>query len=206
MNEKPIVFSPTMVKAILDGGKTQTRRFIKKQPPYWIRSMNWIETGDADIKCPYEIGDILWVKEDHAFCDREILGYDVDEPCHVVYKSDQKVVYHDVNGHRYLDANLISDSIRKWRHAMYMPKWASRIRLKINNLRAERVQDISPEDCISEGIYETNDGAYTFPESGFRALSPVDSFKWLWNGVHLKADRKWDDNPWVWVVEFEVEK
>lgn len=78
--------------------------------------------------------------------------------------------------------------------------------IRITDLRAERVQSISSNDCIAEGIFETINGGFTFPGSGFIGLTPVDAFKWLWGGIYFKEGRRWDDNPWVWVVEFQVEK
>ena len=213
MAEKPILFSGEMIRAILDGRKTQTRRVIKDKTFYFgdfavqLQRMSKndmsLVTGNDFIKCPYgQVGDFLWVRETWACIGAEHVKPSKIAPGYSVnYKADN-----DPENWR----------VEKWRPSIFMPRWASRITLKITNVRVERVQDISQDDAKAEGIarnwlgadcppeYENEWMNYTpNDEEGFPCYSPTESFQTLWDSINEKRGFGWDVNPWVWVVEFE---
>ena len=199
--ERPIIFSTEMVRAILDGRKTQTRRAIKPQPkdanqrydlPEWeLWGGGYPEHGKR-VRCPYgQPGDRLWVRETWAVAPLAIhyrAGNDFksfpDEPRLYDYASTQG-----------------------WRPSIFMPRWASRITLEVIDVRVERVQDISDADALAEGIYRYSDHAawtYTWnhdmpPHYYGKA---VFAFRALWDSINSRRGYGWDINPWVWVVEW----
>lgn len=183
MSERQIIFSTPMVKAILDGRKTQTRRVVKPQAekynsvllkPYIIYPCdNIYEFGDfcEPIKCPYgQPGDVLWVRETWTEIENRIL-----------YKSD---LYNESCGELTI----------KWKPSIHMPRKYARIFLEVTNIRVERVQDITNDDAKAEGIIR--------PDELYIAQFPA-----LWNSINDKRGFGWSVNPWVWVVEFKrIEK
>ena len=196
---KPILFSGEMVRAILDGRKTQTRRVIKPQPAFVA---NYYESGkkrtawsggSSDpklLKCPYgQTGDLLWVREtwaSHKYMDDT-------KPSDFTAGAQMLPVWYRAD-------NVQSDERGNWRPSIFMPRWASRITLRVAGVSVDRVQDMSDEDCINEGMwmYSPNN-AGPAPE----ILSRGD-FAELWDSINAKRGYAWDSNPWVWVVEFEV--
>jgi uncharacterized protein YhfF len=188
VKERPILFSGEMVRAILAGRKTQTRRVVKSQPSAefmpvigeYHRTMVDGRTGecfpskqiyfgasdgDEDFPSPYgRLGDRLWVRETFSTSD-----------CHhgqVVYRADGE--------------NNLSDMT--WKPSIFMPRSASRITLAIMAVRVERLKDISNEDCFAEGLPpETTKGNRTWYGDLWESINGVGS---------------WDKNPWVWVIEF----
>jgi hypothetical protein len=177
--EKPILFSTLMVQAILEGRKTQTRRVIKcdfyveNDPPLTAYIPDYItgEPQPVKLPCPYgQIGDRLWVRETFVYHHTGQLFYKTDIPvlCHKNWK---------------------------WKPSIFMPRTASRITLEITDIRIERLQDISEEDCLSEGInYQGN------------AYDTIGAFSDLWDSINAKK-HPWQSNPWVWVIEFKrIEK
>ena len=182
MKERPIIFSGEMVRAILDGRKTQTRRVIKPQPDHIHTFQKGIllpQIGDKEIRCPYgQPGDRLWVRETWAK-NNPVL--------------DAKVCYR---------ADLMSPDLGKpWKPSIYMPRWASRITLEIVNVRVERVQEITEADVIAEGI-----GAFTLARGVLSDAPPDPRWKFieLWNSINANRGYGWEINPWVWVIEFKV--
>lgn len=184
MKERPILFSGEMVRAILDGRKTQTRRVIKPQPP------ESVSEGYTTYFCPYGIpGDRLWVRE--TFAPR----LDVDPITelararhYAMYKADGGDPHDPMHWHPY----------DKWIPSIFMPRWASRITLEITNVRVERVQDISVSECRAEGI----------PQASFSSQTDRDAqvhgeFMQLWDSINAKRGYSWESNPWVWVIEFK---
>ena len=178
MKERPILFSAPMVRAIIEGRKTQTRRVIKPQP-LWIGEPNVpFKTNDANpkgiIKCPYgRTGDRLWVREPHC----HLCGDDT-----FCFPSDGFIYC--------MDCNL--------RPAMFLPRSASRIMLEITGVRVERVRDIKPCDAIAEGITPTY-----YNSLDCATENPCNLFRSLWNSINAKRGFGWDVNPWVWVIEFK---
>ncbi len=213
MKSRPIIFKPEMVRAILDGRKTQTRRVVKPQPKLihgyvlhednlYLQAERIFRNFTPGIKCPYGMfGDQLWVREKFWWDDS------VFTQPHYAADGDP-----DVNARH--DAGLLTKRL-----SIYMPHKFSRIDLKIINIHVERLQDISESDCYSEGIDEEGEvsgiaqnildnlgvvpgATHDIPDS-----SPAKAeFKNLWDSINGKANYSWDDNPWVWVVEFEVLK
>lgn len=223
IKERPILFSGPMVRAILDGRKTQTRRVIKGPYSDWEK---FDFTGDFEsdsgrcfqfdagrvfchMLCPYgQPGDRLWVREvawyrpgDDRVCftDGDIMakgwGY-------VGYKSSQP----------YVDGELKAFGWKK-RPSIHMPRWASRITLEVVNVRVQRLQDISNEDAIAEGVRPvTKDEKvwkYCVYDRGDMSSvpwadmprDPVSAFQ-AYLKTHGHMD--WDANPWVWVVDFKT--
>jgi hypothetical protein len=202
---KPIIFSTLMVQAILDGRKTQTRRVInpsRKQINFMgdmdIRSLvrpdesteEWLQLRSENgspvtcIKVPYQLGDILWVRETWAEVSSGIIEY----------KATYKEPY---TGSAEIDH--IGNKI-KWRPSIHMPREAARIFLRVKNVRVERLRDITEEDARDEGIllsYGASDKRVC------RFQNYRDAFRALWDDLNKKRGYGWNMNPWVWVVEFE---
>jgi len=203
--EKPILFTGPMVRAIIEGKKTQTRRVIKMQPPVGRYQLyragqglvNWILIGDdgqfvnsADqpvFRKPYEMNDRLWVRETWR------PESDMTESAAIYYKAD---------GFRKLtpeskDKLLLKPNDRDglWRPSIFMPRWASRITLEITGVRVERVQEIGGEDAIREGVDRTNTSIYGYA---------IQRYQKLWDSINKKRGYGWDLNPWVWAIEFKV--
>lgn len=204
MTEHPILFSVEMVRAILDGRKTQTRRVIKKQPRISCELATVLADGTAvfdeahgyDVhkyKCPYGApGDTLWVRETWA----TVKTYDNLNPSKIPrgsagrwpsvwYAADPgEAGLYSLRKHNY-------QFLGKTRPSIFLPRWASRTNLLVKNIRVERVQDITYLDAIAEGMDKD------WPEKSYRDL---------WDKLNAKRGYGWDVNPWVWVIEFEVMK
>jgi hypothetical protein len=184
--ERPILFTTPMVQSILDGRKTQTRRVMKIQPDgRGTRCTNvyFEDWHGRELKCPYgKIGDVLWVRETWSKTDSG----------HIIYRATNK------------GFNPI------WKPSIFMPKEACRIRLEITNIRVERLQDISEEDAIAEGIgagFQMNAGwpDYQHIKNGVCSLTQDTaemSYASLWESIN--GNGSWSKNPWVWVIEFRI--
>lgn len=224
--EKPILFSTEMVRAILEGRKTQTRRIIKwpKTPDWhdWDYEPNRLEgktrkdfwphfrhvSADKDkygaVKCPYgSVEDQLWIREKwNYFNNVGDCGIGCEYGC-----KHGKYVY---------AATGDWDNDTKWKPSIHMPKNACRLRLAVTDIRVERLDEISAEDAIAEGFAKvTKDGGrtwkYGIPEKdGYPGpagwvwqeweVDPVKAYKKLWESIN--GEESWNGNPWVWVVEF----
>ena len=217
MRKRPIIMGYESVRAILEERKTQSRRVIKPQPKF-IDSLNVpFKTDDANpkgiINCPYgKVGDRLWVRETWGVgCRPDPNSGWVDG---IEYKADESYL-DDIES---LPLRVIDDQdLEKyqrdgWNSPIFMPRWASRITLEITDIRVERVQDITEEDAILEGIsrdfaYECNGWvpSYTDPDSGGYA-DYIAAYRTLWDYLNAKRGYPWESNPWVWVVSFKVVK
>lgn len=177
--ERPILFSAPMVRALLDGGKTQTRRIMKPQPrrvdggvpfgdaPAWAHA----EPGSAVMRCPYgQRGDRLWVRETH-----------MDLGACFLYRADANAE----------QERAIVAPGQRWKPAIHMPRVACRLTLVVTGVRVERLQDISRGDAMAEGC--------PFPNMA-RGDDPRVWYEDLW--CDLNGADSWRTNPWVWVVEF----
>ena len=187
MTERPILFSGPMVRAILDGRKTQTRRAIRPQPEWirqWlnpaVRSMKWKGTvwnPATSAWGPYRFTDRLWVKETFTAC--------AGKP---FYRAD---------GQMHADW--------KWRPSIFMPRKYSRIDLEIMDLRVERIREITEPDAKAEGC---SDCPYLMPGEAVRFLGcenfALMRFRNLWDDLNAGRGYGWVENPAVWVVEFKV--
>jgi hypothetical protein len=200
MKERPILFSGDMVRAILDGRKTQTRRPIKYHDIYGntehdIEStrmtafdceLRFHTDNVAEIKCPFgQPGDRLWVRETWVSHDDEYF-----------YAADcgHDVVMTDDNG-------FPLDKI-KWRPSIHMPREASRILLEIDEIRVERVQGITEEDAKAEGIAFDGMAKCYKPFSLISTQNARCGFKVIWDFVYSGKGLGSETNPWVWVVKF----
>lgn len=193
MAERPILFSGPMVRAILSGTKTQTRRVLKPQPYFDNRGLLWWEwsrsAGSASIDpvgqpsdewlkhCPYGApGDVLWVREQFSYehgCGKDA----IDCPCW--YWADGNPDYGDWT---------------RPKPSIHMPRWASRLSLRIKAVRVERLQEITELDAIAEGVTDWMIGP----------TSARQDYRKLWESINGAGS--WAANPFVWVIEFEVMK
>lgn len=190
MNEKPILFSGEMVRAILDGRKVMTRRVMKPQPNLadgkwrfngrtWEKHLGYPIGHDVPLSPYGRPGDLLWVRETwgvgmpyHHWKPSQI-----PQSAHIEYRATSKV----------------ADTFHAWKPSIFMPRWASRLTLRVTAVKVERVQDITTGDAIMEGC----------PADMWDGGQPLDWFSVLWDSVNSKRGYSWDSNPWVWVVEFE---
>lgn len=203
MKEHPILFSSAMVRAILDGRKTQTRRVVKKQPHgagAWVQQLaHWMFPHICPyikIQCPYgEVGDRLYVRESARVLEvrggsREItIEYQAD-------KTVAAVKYPARLSPAPLGKRLANGTYRE----------ACRIVLEITGVRVERLQAITRDDAKAEGITEHLTeflpGAYTEEAKDlWRNRTSVENFSYLWESIN--GPGSWDADPWVWVVEFK---
>jgi len=223
MKEHPILFSTPMVQAILEGRKTQTRRIMKPQPvlhndviklPIGLEAHSaelkaWKKKGYTHIgnKAPMEgylfrpikkeVGDQLWVRE--TWCEWEFgkkYGYKADGfiERYGAWERDMTNSFHDV------------ERVEKWKPSLFMPREASRIQLELSDIRAERIQDISEEDALAEGVaFKDYPGGRYYQTYGedeiFDEASARDSFEMLWASINNYDT--WEFNYWVWVYEFK---
>lgn len=213
MSERPIIFSAPMVRAILDGRKTQTRRVMNPQPvpdphatgKHWwecaaVRSMVEVEDWMQDPRdpsqcyffCPYgRPSDRLWVREAWRCHGGREYEYQRNRNA-VIYRADD-------------DGSTRYDRTHDWRNALFMPRWASRLLLEVVSVRVERVQEITPHDVIDEG-FDDPSWWREFRNSDGRELIREDSaliaFEDTWNDLNAKRGYGWASNPWVWVIEF----
>ncbi|MBP3406742.1 MAG: hypothetical protein J6N18_11615 [Kiritimatiellae bacterium] len=213
MTERPILFNTEMVRAILDGRKTQTRRIIKPQPtnPRW-NNIGWVGWDDGhgyQMKAPCNPGDILWVRETWVFDSGD---EDYGTGC-FMYKADMPI-HIDAKDTAHGDDVDITSEDYKWHPSIHMPKEAARIFLRVKDVRVERLQDITVLDAINEGCCGTIcDHADANPELGCTDCyntgwleRPETEFALLWDTTVKKADLPvygWEANPWVWVIKFE---
>jgi len=201
MREHPILFSAEMVKAILDGRKTQTRRVIKNIPDdarliYACGTFSLEIDGEFQrlAQCPYGyIGDRLWVRETFKYTDFDLRDAGkLPHRCEVEYK---------LNGIRkWVTATtdtqiLIPD---QWRPSIFMPRWASRITLEITDIRVHKVDEITEQDAIAEG-FKADDFA---PQ----CITARCRFAQTWDGINEKRGYGWKPNLWVWAITFKVVK
>ena len=188
---KPILFNTEMVRAILEGRKTVTRRIVKPQPTYSPRDgfsykgraygtdlPPTVKGAGYNLRCaaPYKVGDVLYVRETwnwyRAIDNKKMFIYRAD------YGEEHKKGY--------------------WKPSIHMPKAAARIFLKVTNVRVERLQDMTKEDALKEGIN---------PKLCVNLAHALGKFKTLWNYTINKDQKEsysWEANPYVWVIEFEV--
>lgn len=214
MTDRPVLFSAPMVRAIVDGRKTQTRRAVKGNPVHvlpFIGSDNLpthdfglcLEYGrviDKHIKCPYgQTGDRLWVREScHADYNNTSDGITLAK-----YSADgSQVLYSGPETDDEGDQDYDGSCAHWWYSkdscpSIHMPRWASRITLEITGVRVERLQEISEADCVAEGCYAKHVG---HPDDIGDYLPPKTQYQQLWN--HINGPESWAANPWVWVIEF----
>jgi len=212
VTDRPILFRPEMVRAILDGRKTQTRRKMKVQPhPDSIVTVehyhqtvidrhgdmqpgpeifgaHWND-GEQGLRCPYgQPGDTLWVRE--SFAVQPELWADNHGPQPIHYTADQVIGFAGKPDLRQIEDYRSKPSI-------HMPRWASRITLRITNIRVERLQDISEDDAKAEDAKPLDYAAHHVAAGCGARIA----FEQLWTTIN--GPGAWEANPWVWVVGFE---
>lgn len=197
MTDRPILFSMLMVRAILDGRKTQTRRVLKPQPDpnqpiagaefvtlgdepgRWCWLNGWDGSIFGTFSIPYAIGDRLWVRETWTF------GADIErDDGFVVYRAD----------------GTPKHPRGRWRSPRFMPGWASRLTLIVADVRVQRVQDISEADAIAEGA----EPVLVPPDGG--SCPHLEGFRDLWDSLNAARGYGWDENPWVVAITFTAEQ
>ena len=221
MKEYPILFSTQMVRAILDGTKTQTRRPIPVMPKenqsihhieeidkycFVTKHENGKVSGISEyFRRPYNVGDRLWVRETYRPIDGQ-----TGELISVDYKADPPEKWERLG-------DVVGTPV-KWRPSIHMPRSASRLTLAITDIRAEPLPDISDEDAIREGIYrsveivEPCESKYPISTDwdGYEAMLPPGvarcDFARMWRSIYPNGPKSWDMAPWVWVIDFEVVK
>jgi hypothetical protein len=215
LREKPILMSASMVRALLAGTKSQTRRIVKPQPSEDFGALEcgyyhptvidkrgeeqpgpetfgaWTRDGEYGWRCPHgQPGTKLWVREAHWWFEDErdpVTGYFPPKLTvdDVVFRADG------------------DDGRKVWRPSIHMPRWASRITLEVTGVRVERLQDISEADAVAEGLQRTPDGfAWHVEDEMHRASDPRESYWSLWQAINGAGSV--EANPWVWCVEFRV--
>lgn len=218
MTDRPILFSGPMVRALLDGRKTQTRRIVKPMPKWAARfpickpdgmvadHEIWWWDGEFDRvgvaqASPYGgPGDRLWVKETHAIVPRT--AYAMSDGVQQTLKPD------DTHDAAVYAAGWERSKPGRWRPSIHMPRWASRLTLTITDVRVERLQNISEVDARAEGISiqapPDRDGGRHFGVDGMQIdeMTAARAYQALWNKIN--GPDSWAANPWVWVVTFEV--
>lgn len=214
MKERPILFSGPMVRAILEGRKTQTRRIVKPQPFPWKMEIHRGELFVLDggwrpfCKIPYGCpGDRLWVRETWGLMNPRDTTDWLSDSIVGIPKSEileDYVLEHAANWQ-------LPHESAYWRPSIHMPRWASRITLEIESVRVERLQEITASDAIAEGIrvqkgkgmIDGEDCYMMTTNSGYMRgpLGAIQAYKDLWQSIN--GPGSWAANPWVWVVQFK---
>lgn len=224
--ERPILFSAPMVRAILSGQKTVTRRALKVQPHidasgnFCVGGANYgqdiygkpVTKHFVSSNCPHgKPGDRLWVREtwgviSHDFDEHgNMINWNPDRPAspiremrfgcgyysgHVIYRADGEAAWAG-------DDDGGGDDRSAWKPSIHMPRIASRVLLEITDVRVERLQDISEEQALAEGVMSCKQDI----DPDGNDYSPQELFPGLWTMIN--GDGSWQSNPWVWVVEFK---
>lgn len=220
MSEKPIIMTGESVRAILNGRKSMTRRVIKPQPrqldvgfwywqpttamrvwvddhksPWWRHSL---DAGDG----PYHAGQRLWVREtwaifassyDYEYGWEGVGIVDCGIPKTKPASRTYKVIY-AADGYP-------AEEGEHWKPSIFMPRWASRITLEIVSVRVERVQDISEEDAMAEGVWTASPDMIAAGERGMN-LNHIGAYRQLWDSINAARGFGWESNPFVWVLAF----
>lgn len=226
MKERPILFSGPMVRAILEGRKTQTRRLVKPQPTivdadnaehawwsyadghegvgWYVADSEYLDEGSEIRRCPYgRPGDRLWVKETWTAERRDNMPE--DQRILVAYRASCDGDSFDLVEP---DGSIARARVVRWKPSIFMPREFSRITLEVTGVGVERLQSITEEDARAEGVESIFE---RFPTMGREQLLPSGivcadephraSFEFLWDELN-ETRAPWASNPWVWVVDF----
>ncbi|OSN39512.1 hypothetical protein [Pseudomonas syringae] len=216
IKERPILFNAPMVRAILSGQKTVTRRAIKF--PFTDKGFgcelagNEIGPDEVRNNCPYGVpGQRLWVREtwgviSHDFDEHgNMVDWKPDRPAfpiremrfgkgyysgHVIYRADGEAAWAG-------DDDGGGDDRSAWKPSIHMPRIASRLLLEVTDVRLERLQDLSEDQALVEGVMSCKQDI----DPDGNDYSPQELFAVLWTMIN--GDGSWQSNPWVWVVEFK---
>jgi hypothetical protein len=218
MTERPILFAAPMVRALLAGTKTQTRRIMARQKQYdftdytlfgqqgyddgeWIaieHAPDWPDGKEDQCRCPYarRRGDRLWVREN---------GWERPERTHKMMKDGAdtwRPFYYDADGISEQEAADFKAWGFKRRPSIHMPRWACRIHLEVTELRVQRLQEISEVDAIAEGLSQGVGAWWNAGDEHIASPTPKGAYAQLWNAIH--GSSSWATNPWVWALHFSV--
>lgn len=223
MKEHPILFNTEMVHAILEEQKTQTRRIVNQVRGFEYYdicspcatadsfSIWWhgkYETVGVRQECPFgKVGDHLWVRETWQHSNHPYGP--LDKSCDIFYREEYFDDPHGMDGEKSPEGKY-----RFWKPSIHMPRWASRITLEITGVRVQRLQNISNEDSIAEGIERIGGMTSCTPWRNYRigqkgemsmhCSSATRAYMTLWESINGAGS--WDVNPWVWVIEFKAVK
>ncbi|HDT4077006.1 TPA: hypothetical protein QHR19_005020 [Klebsiella pneumoniae] len=221
MTERGMIFNAEMVRAILDGRKTQTRRIMKIQPEhsgFGLRRVIDSKNGSDDGKyfwslsdacglkirsksftCPFgSVGDRIWVREAFRVHSR------ATEVATLVYKASERNSWTEQTNRVPVSVCNKPATPEKWTPSLHMPRWASRLLLEITDVRVERLNAISEEDARAEGIIDggcLNCGEPVPCGCANPEPDATDAFAYLWQSIY--GSDSWNANPWVWVIEFK---
>lgn len=220
MTDRPILFSGPMVRALLDGRKTQTRRMMKPQPAgissaTRFMSASWEIVPESsrcsvDFKAPaYRPGDHLWVREAwrtwtsvDKFSPANLRGGAPDclglSPASIWYEATPNV---DVG------AGPLESEVGRLRAGMHMPRWASRLTLTVTDVRVQRLQEINGADAEAEGVFR-HVAEYSLDKvfRGERAATAIAYYRELWDKLNADRGYGWETNPWIVAITFTVER
>jgi len=204
MRERGIILNAEMVRAVMEGRKTQTGRIMKDQPEvipqesefgdpgFWIpwnEGETMVRNKDMRIACPFGLkGDRLWVRETFCVHSRATDG------ATLVYRASERQSWMQQTHRVPVEKCNKPVSPEKWTPSIHMPRWASRTTLEITGVRVERLKDVSEADACADGINPAAGGVEKGWEHRF-------NFRELWMSIY--GDESWQANPWVWVIEFK---
>ncbi|MCZ7488225.1 hypothetical protein [Rhizobium rhizogenes] len=207
MTDRPILFSAPMIRALLAGTKTQTRRLIKPRGKHRpsLFDGTWSDSYVLDhgneswrqVDIPIKLGDRLWVRETWA-------------PLSALTHNDPGVQALADGGFYRADGGTVDGEISKWLPSIFMPRHASRLTLIVTDVRVERLNDISREDAITEGLIKVEHappmavemGCHWGFEGDGRYGSPISAYAALWD--HINGAGAWESNPWIVAYTFTV--
>lgn len=201
MADRPILFSAPMIRALLDGRKTQTRRTLKPQPSAPAQCGNdWVDgaverhRGSMDgerLINKYSVGDRAWVREGWAFMPKN------------AYDLPKTIVPHDPDTALYYRAGFDRSGKQRWHPSIHMPRWASRLTLIVSEVRVPRLQEISSADTIAEGVEcETCRAMGRSACNLAGCFASRQEYRTLWDSINGAG--AWDRNPWVAAYSFTV--
>ena len=181
------IFNAQEVQAIIAGNKTMFREVIKPQLP---------------VKCPYHVGKKIFCKEKWGIGSRPdqfggYKGFEYEADC---FNDNENLPCYEIDYDK-LPKNIEIDNwIGNWQQARLMPEWASRLTLEITDIKVERLKDISEEDAVNEGVWNIQE------KGSPRNWDIKNAFATFWNATHKKPEEKFEVNPFVWVVDFKINK
>lgn len=220
MKIKPMIFNTDMVRALMDGKKTQTRRPVSPQPDPEKNWIGWIiessdrktegcaAWGDGEgclmrksiyARPPCKVGDLIYVRETFYQYGRHVMpAWPEAEPEDAVFSSEKRARF--VGDELPENGRYFGESYWRKRPSIHMPRWASRTTLKVTSVRVERVQDISEADAVAEG-FSSSLHHLPAPHVGTVGSSARAAFSDTWKKIY--GDH-WENNGWCWVIDFDV--
>ena len=205
-----MIFNAEMVRALLDGRKTQTRRPIKWKETRFTEigeredGSKWPWSEDAEHACDFwhpcpfgAVGDRIWVREAFRVHSR------ATDVATLVYKASERNSWTEQTRRVPVAVCNKPATPEKWTPSLHMPRWASRILLEITDVRVERLNAINEHDAQAEGVAKLRGGFWKHYQPGWtqHQLSARGSFVTLWKSIY--GDESWNSNPWVWVIKFK---